>query len=93
MAVAKTMPRYTTGSDRQVQWAAAASPLSERAPLGPRTTGKPRITVASDGQPIAQVSSHSRVFAQATQAPGLSLARRKSPSRRLVFSLSGDGGS
>jgi hypothetical protein len=26
MAVAKTMPRYTTGSDRQVQWAAAASP-------------------------------------------------------------------
>jgi hypothetical protein len=26
MAVAKTMPRYTTSSDRQVQWAAAASP-------------------------------------------------------------------
>ena len=26
MAVAKTMPRYTTGSDRQVQWAAAAAP-------------------------------------------------------------------
>ena len=26
MAVAKTMPRYTTGSGRQVQWAAAASP-------------------------------------------------------------------
>jgi hypothetical protein len=26
MAVVKTMPRYTTGSDRQVQWAAPASP-------------------------------------------------------------------
>jgi hypothetical protein len=26
MAVAKTMPQYTTGSDRQVQWATAASP-------------------------------------------------------------------
>jgi hypothetical protein len=45
--------------------------------LGPRTTGKPRITAASDGQPTAQVSDRFRAFPQVLRSPGLSLARRK----------------
>jgi hypothetical protein len=45
--------------------------------LGPRTTGKPWTTTACYGQPTVLVSSRFRAFAQATQAPGLSLARRK----------------
>jgi hypothetical protein len=32
--------------------------------LGPRTTGKPRITAASNGQPTVLVSKRFRVFAQ-----------------------------
>ena len=45
--------------------------------LGPRTTAKPRITAASDGQPTAQVSDRFRAFPQVLRSPGLSLARRK----------------
>jgi hypothetical protein len=74
MAVAKTMPRYTTGSDRQVQWPRRRLPRSQRAALGPRTTGKPWTTAANDGQLIAQVSTRSRVFAQVVRSPGLSVA-------------------
>jgi hypothetical protein len=37
------------------------------AALGPRTTGKPWTTAASDGQPIVLVSSRFRAFAQVTQ--------------------------
>jgi hypothetical protein len=47
------------------------------AALGPRTTGKPRTTPASDGQPTLQVNSRFRAFAQVGRSPGLSLARRK----------------
>ena len=47
------------------------------AALRPRTTGKPRTTPASDGQPTAQVSSRFRAFAQVGRSPGLPLARRK----------------
>lgn len=57
MAVAKTMPRYTTGSDRQVQWAAAASPTIPAGRAGAADHRKPRTTAASDGQLIAQVST------------------------------------
>ncbi len=61
------------------------------AALGPRTTGKPRIAAASDGQPIAQVSKRFRVFAQVVRSPGLSLARRKSPKPRSALGLCGNG--
>jgi hypothetical protein len=93
MAVAKTMPRYSTGSDRQVQWAAAASPTIPAGRAGAADHRKPRIIAANDGQPIAQVSKRFRVFAQVVRSSGLSLARRKSPSRLLVSSLSDDSGS
>jgi hypothetical protein len=53
--------------------------MTAGAALGPRTTGKPRTTPASDGQLIAHVSSRFRAFAQVGRSPGLSLARRKSP--------------
>jgi hypothetical protein len=53
--------------------------MTAGAALGPQNTGKPRTTPASDGQLIAQVSSRFRAFAQVVRAPGLSLARKKSP--------------
>jgi hypothetical protein len=65
VAAAKTMRRSSMGSDRQVRWAAAASPhVPSGAAVGPRTTGKPRIAAVSDGLPIAQVGKRFRVFAQ-----------------------------
>ena len=51
--------------------------MTAGAALGPRITGKPRTTPASDGQPTLQVNSRFQACAQVTQSPGLSLARRK----------------
>jgi hypothetical protein len=65
VAAPKTMRRYSTGSDRAgAMGCGCVSDDPSGAALGPRTTGKPRITAASDGQPIAQVSKRFRVFAQ-----------------------------
>jgi hypothetical protein len=69
LGVSSRAPGRRTRARTDPTWAA----------LGPRTTGQSRTTAASGGQPIAQVSRRLRAFVQVVRAPGLSLARRKSP--------------